>query len=115
MKKMYCWRFGVDVPMLDEAEFETLYSLYARAVQNIKSRMRSSNAEMRDRIMSEQYRPFVEEYRRIVGQDWSGDPSHMIYHRISKYGPPCHNCGKPLRTPKAEHCAACGFDRKSPN
>jgi hypothetical protein len=30
------------------------------------------------------------------------------HHRIAEYGPPCGACGKPLRTPKARLCAACG-------
>jgi hypothetical protein len=34
---------------------------------------------------------------------------NMVWHHVrSLYGPTCDACGKPLRTPKARLCAACG-------
>jgi hypothetical protein len=97
--------------MLDEAEFEAVASLYYRAVRNIKSRVRFLDPRSQEQFIQEQYKPVLDEYRRICGRDWSADPSHLLHHRISKYGPPCRLCGKPLRTPKAVHGAACGADR----
>lgn len=32
----------------------------------------------------------------------------VYHHLISLYGCPCVNCGKPLRSPRATRCAACG-------
>ena len=33
----------------------------------------------------------------------------MLSHHLSNYGPPCPECGKPFRTPKATFCAECGY------
>lgn len=35
------------------------------------------------------------------------DANHIIQHRLSLYGPQSSACGKPLRLPQAELCAAC--------
>ena len=48
-------------------------------------------------------------------QDMTGfpetNPDALWHHRLSLYGPPCKACGKPLRTPQATLCAACGSER----
>jgi hypothetical protein len=46
-------------------------------------------------------------YEQITGMP---ETNHIAihHHRISLYGPPCKVCGKPLRTPEAAFCAACG-------
>jgi hypothetical protein len=36
----------------------------------------------------------------------------LWHHRLSMYGPPCHACGKPLRTPQARYCAMCSAERR---
>ena len=35
----------------------------------------------------------------------------LWHHRASLYGPLCSDCEKPLRSPKAGFCAACGAER----
>lgn len=109
---MYCWRCGEEVAMLDEVEFATIESLYVQAVTAIKRHCRVHNHSTYEQFMQEQYRPVFEAYQRLTGREHTTDPSHLMYHRISKYGPPCIHCGKPLRTPQAKYCAACG--RKKP-
>jgi hypothetical protein len=50
------------------------------------------------------------EYERITGFKET-NPNARHHHRLSIYGPPCHACGKPLRTPPARYCAMCSAER----
>jgi hypothetical protein len=36
------------------------------------------------------------------------NPNAVWHHVVGMYGAPCSSCGKPLRTPRARMCAACG-------
>ena len=56
-------------------------------------------------------RQLLTAYERITGFKET-DPNALFHHRLSMFGPPCHVCGKPLRTPVANYCAACGAKRK---
>jgi hypothetical protein len=49
-------------------------------------------------------------YRALTGF-FETNLDALWHHRLSLFGPPCARCGKPLRTPVAKHCAACGADR----
>jgi hypothetical protein len=55
-----------------------------------------------------EFGPVLQEYERITGFQ-EVNPNAVWHHRLSLYGPPCLNCGKPLRTQRARLCAADGF------
>jgi hypothetical protein len=111
MKMMYCWRCSEELPMLDEKEFALVGALYDKAVRTIKEELFRLPPSDRERFVLEQYRPAIDAYRSITGWTRSITPSDLPHHRISVHGPPCHRCGKPLRTPRAKRCVACGTPR----
>jgi hypothetical protein len=96
MKLLWCWRCKMEVPMLDEEEYRVVWS-------KTGTKGPGTRAEIEERF----YGLVLQEYERITGVH-EADPNAVIHHRLSKYGPPCSNCGKPLRTPKGRFCAACG-------
>lgn len=97
MKKLWCWRCKTEVPMLDEEEFAIASKLYSEAF--------SSKAP--GIPLEERFKPVLEYYKVVSGFEET-IPNAIMHHRISIYGPPCENCGKPYRTPKASFCAECG-------
>lgn len=58
------------------------------------------------------YLPALEEYFRITGFPETNYAA-LVHHRVSLYGPPCKNCGRPLRTPQAKMCVMC-WERREP-
>ena len=54
----------------------------------------------------EWFRRVSEGYESVTGVQ-EADWNKVLHHRLSLYGPPCSNCGKPLRTPQARVCGAC--------
>jgi hypothetical protein len=98
MKVLWCWRCQMDVPMLDEEEFECVSQLYSEG-------MRAKGL-----ALSERFQPVLKEYERLTGFAET-NPNAVMHHQLSQYGPPCTACGKPLRTAQAWHCAACGVPR----
>jgi hypothetical protein len=89
MQMLWCWRCRCEMPMLTEEEFARVdASRFERAgVRNF-------------------WTPCLQEYNRITGA-LETNPSVIWHHRLSLYGPPCHACGKPLRTPRAKLCGHC--------
>jgi hypothetical protein len=79
------------MPMLDEAEYQTVAS---------KRRLQASSS------LREQFSDALDEFERITGFG-EENPNAIWHHRLSLYGPPCTNCGKPLRTPHAKLCGSC--------
>jgi len=89
----------MEVPMLDQDEFEKVWKLYSWAAQA------RPGTPLRDRFL-----PLLNYYKEITGFEETV-PNAIMHHRIAQYGPPCESCGKPYRTPKASFCAACGHKR----
>ncbi|WP_162051395.1 hypothetical protein [Pontibacter pamirensis] len=102
MKKLYCWRCKVEVPMLDESEFEIANRLYSEGIKNTTPGL----------TREARYKPLLDYYKEVTGMEET-EPNAIMHHRIAQYGPPCENCGKPYRTSKASFCAACRHKRES--
>ncbi len=92
MKMLWCWRCEMEVLMLDDQEFKRVSSLLNKGTEgNLRERM---------------FGPLLREYERITGFR-EENPNAIYHHVLSMYGPPCANCGKPLRTPQAKVCGSC--------
>ena len=93
--------------MLDEEEFAVVSRLASESMQGIKNFRTQHRVSLSESPIDEIFRPVREAYLDITGMD---EPNHnaIMHHRISLYGPDCERCGKPLRTPRASFCAACG-------
>ena len=86
----------MDVPMVDETEWAEL--------------MESQAPDAFNGDFLSQRQALLDIYERITGFHET-NPNAVGHHRISQHGPPCHACGKPLRTPQARMCGACGVPR----
>src|SRR5437667_107922 len=112
MKVIWCWRCKVDVPMLNEEEFSHVSNLYSQAMSATKEFRERHNIPLSGVPAQELFRPVRDAYRKMTGMDESNHNA-VMHHRLSIYGPACEQCGKPLRTPRASFCAACGQARGS--
>jgi hypothetical protein len=107
MKVMYCWRCKMDVPMLDEKEFTVISELFSQGMHATKEFRQKYNLPSEGCSITERFRPVCEAYQKLTGFEETNHNA-IMHHRISIYGQACKNCGKPLRTPQASFCAACG-------
>lgn len=82
--------------MLDENEWVRIEALWKKGFD-------SSGLSI-----DERFRPLSNLYEEITGVS---ENNHLaiMHHRISQYGDPCENCGKPMRTPQAAFCPACNW------
>jgi hypothetical protein len=89
--------------MLDEMEFEECFAGDPPFADAAAGRVASS-------ILSKQqwHSRVLDRYERITGFKET-NINALYHHRLSLYGRSCLKCDKPLRTPQARYCAACGF------
>ena len=107
MKVLWCWRCKLELPMLDEEEFSVVKKLYSEGMMASKDFRTKHNLTLGKCTVDERFRPMREAYERMTGMAESNENA-IVHHRIELYGPPCEECGKPLRTKEASFCAACG-------
>lgn len=101
MKKLWCWRCQMEIPMLDEDEYQKAHLLYGKGMKN--SGVSLSNRQ-------ERFKELLNYYFEVTGFQET-EPNAIMHHRIEQYGLPCENCGKPYRTKQAKFCAVCGHKR----
>jgi len=102
MKNLWCWRCKKEVPMLNTEEYLIASKLYRNGFVKGKCNM----------TRTERFKDLLAYYHDLTGCKET-NANVIMHHHIDLYGPPCENCSKPYRTPKASFCAACGHKRKT--
>ena len=92
--------------MLDEDEYAEVHHLYGECMKGAKEFRLKWGVPM-DASLEERFRPVTDWYEGRTGMRGCHHNA-VMHHRLALYGPPCRDCGKPLRTPQARICAACG-------
>jgi hypothetical protein len=83
----------MDIPMLEDSEADYVLRPF-------------SLGEDRDDLDAAK-REVLQRYFALTGFKET-NANAVFHHVVTLYGAPCSNCGKPLRTPRAKWCAACG-------
>lgn len=109
-RTLYCWRCRTDIPMLTEAEWEIVSPELANAVGQIKAYREQIHCSLSEARANGFGKKALALYAKMTGFSET-NPDALFHHRLSIYGPPCGTCHKPLRTPEASICAACGSSR----
>ena len=91
--------------MLDETEWAKLEPLLKEYVVKVKEARK--NMSLDDAHRQGLDVPALKLWFRLTGHR-EANIMNVWHHRVALYGPPCVECGKPLRTPKSRLCAACG-------
>jgi hypothetical protein len=94
--------------MLDENEFAAVEQVHRDCTANVKAFREEHQTSLEDTPRADLMRPVLDTYGELTGVTVS-DPDHVLKHRLALIGPPCVACGRPLRTPQASFCAACGY------
>ena len=93
--------------MLEDHEWELVLPLLRRSLSDLQSYRQKHDVSLAEAKDQEFGRAALEKYLELTGFNETNVDA-LWHHHVSLYGPPCNSCGKPLRTPKAKYCAACG-------
>jgi len=110
----YSYRLKRKVWMLDDADYAPIGAAVDNYV-NARKEVRR-NGETRLGVAAEREDvAAIGQYALGLYEDKTGlvlaHPFDLRAVRAALYGPDCQFCSKPLRTPQAKLCAACGEDR----
>ena len=120
MRILWCWRCRMALPMLDDDEWATVMQAHRASHDDPGEAIAILNQEARRRGLAPVSPPPADAdllerrlYHLTAGYTlFTGEPetvANAVWHHVaSQYGPPCEHCGKPLRTPRARWCPACG-------
>lgn len=98
--------------MLDEHEWARVRPLLDDAIREIKRYRELHGVSLAEAREKGHGQAALALYHSLTGFQET-NPNALWHHRVSLFGPPCVACGKPLRTPVARHCAACGVARSN--
>ena len=91
--------------MLDDAEFASIADLYRAGFKATKEFRQRWGIPLEGATVEQRLQPVSLRYEELTGVR-SCPPGTVMHHRLSLYGPPCKQCGKPLRSPQAKLCGA---------
>jgi hypothetical protein len=120
MRILWCWRCRAELPMLDDDEWAVVRQAHALSRSDPAQADALLESERIRRglppipplpdtadLAARTFRHLVNGYALFTGV--AEDVPNAVWHHVaSLYGPPCEHCGKPLRTPQARWCPACG-------
>ena len=92
--------------MLDEDEYAEISRLYVEGIRATKEFRQKWNIPLQHESVEKRFEPVRKIYEELTGLREDNENA-IMHHRISLYGPPCKDCGKPLRTPQARLCGTC--------
>ncbi|HEX8901453.1 hypothetical protein [Vitreimonas sp.] len=105
----YSWKLKRTLPMLSDEEFAPIHSALQNRIERMKeycrTHARASLAEAAQHCCDDA----LDYYEKISGVRLA-HPDQLDWVRLSQYGRLCPSCEKPLRTPRAKLCVACGFE-----
>ena len=107
MRWLFCWRCRQDMPMLDEQEFAIVSAVYRHGIRLQKQIEETRQCPPNITGIADLFQPCLDAYERLTGVRET-NANAVMHHRLALYGPTCRVCGKPLRTPRASRCMACG-------
>jgi hypothetical protein len=96
----------MDIPMLDEREWQEVVLLLTKGIEQIKQYRIDHGVSLAEakHVYGD---GALQRYFEITGFRET-NVNALWHHRLALLGPLCSACGKPLRTPRAKMCAACG-------